>query len=650
MEELKVAWDDELGRLGADTLLERSFLAALLADVPSVVEQALEEGWIQNIMRPSKHGDPVTLEFADYVFLEALSEVDPRRLATALKIFSSGQGDDATLTINDLRKALRGAVHMDFSMATPFWLAHFGASGKLTVASLLQWKTQLQQLMVKAKFLSAASKDDPLHLHRIDASSFASILLSRSHSSLPRHVRQNLISLPVVITDKVSFEDYVAFQKFQSCAKDLAPALVMASARGRISRHDFERAIKASYQIALPPHVVAVLFHIFNDPGALGMVELPVMLECLNKPGLEIDFFLRRQFQMGAPTGGAGQRSGALYHSLIAIKSFGLAGVAGALGAFTVFPIDLVKTRMQNQRKLLVSAVNPSVATSGTGIVHYNSVADCFVKTFRNEGFRGFYRGLTPQLIGVAPEKAVKLVVNDLLRSAFSKKGVDSYGAELNQIDLPLEILAGACAGMSQVGVTNPLEIVKIRLQVMGELPVSMRKTAFQIIQELGFAGLYKGASACFLRDIPFSAIYFPSYAALKRRFADEKGQTSPGSLLLAGTIAGAISATSATPADVIKTRLQVEARAGQATYNGILDCFWKILTTEGPAAFMKGGALRALRSGPQFGVTLLSYEVLQQLARGSGEDVNVAPPTNAPVSSHEAMRSQFKNVELIQT
>lgn len=638
-------------RLGAESLTERTFLSAMLEDLPAVVEQALEEGWIQSITRPSKHSEPVVLEFADYAFLEALSEVDPKRLKTALQIFSSGEGAEATLRVNDLRKALRGAVYMDFSMNTAFWTAHFGSTGKISVEALLQWKAQLHQLMVKAKFLSAASKDDPLHLYRIDASSFAGILLSRSHSSLPRHVKQNLHSLGMVISDKVSFEDYLAFQAFQSSIKEVAPALIMASSRGRLARHEFERALKASHQISLPPHVVTIIFHVFNDPSALGMVELPVMLDCLKKPGLELEFSLgRSRARITAHGATPVQRSGALYHSLVAAKSFGLGAVAGALGAFTVFPIDLVKTRMQNQRKLLASvAVAPSAVPTGPGIVHYNSIADCFVKTFRNEGLFGFYRGLTPQMIGVAPEKALKLVVNDMMRSAFSKKSVDSLGAEVNQIDLPLEILAGACAGMSQVVVTNPLEIVKIRLQVMGELPPHMRKTAIQIIQELGFTGLYKGASACFLRDIPFSAIYFPTYAALKRRFADDAGKTSPGSLLLAGTIAGAISASSATPADVIKTRLQVEARAGQATYNGILDCFWKILTTEGPAALMKGGALRALRSGPQFGVTLLSYEVLQQVARGKGDEVILAPPTNAPVSSQEAMQSQFKNVEMVQ-
>lgn len=41
-------------------------------------------------------------------------------------------------------------------------------------------------------------------------------------------------------------------------------------------------------------------------------------------------------------------------------------------------------------------------------------------------------------------------------------------------------------------------------------------KGAAHIIRQLGILGLYKGASACLMRDIPFSAIYFPVYAHFK--------------------------------------------------------------------------------------------------------------------------------------
>lgn len=128
---------------------------------------------------------------------------------------------------------------------------------------------------------------------------------------------------------------------------------------------------------------------------------------------------------------------------------------------------------------------------------------------------------------------SIKLVVNDLVRK--------SFGSSTNpgMLYLPLEILAGSAAGASQVVFTNPLEIVKIRLQMQGELPVDQRKSAMAIVRELGFRGLYKGSSACFLRDIPFSGIYFPVYGAFKELFKDPAGQLTPFDLLCAGSLAG---------------------------------------------------------------------------------------------------------------
>ena len=71
-----------------------------------------------------------------------------------------------------------------------------------------------------------------------------------------------------------------------------------------------------------------------------------------------------------------------------------------ATGATAVYPIDLVKTRMQNQR-----------TGSFVGELMYKNSFDCFKKVIRHEGILGLYRGLAPQLVGVAPEKAIKLTV-----------------------------------------------------------------------------------------------------------------------------------------------------------------------------------------------------------------------------------------------
>uniref|UniRef100_A0A669CQA8 Solute carrier family 25 member 13 n=1 Tax=Oreochromis niloticus TaxID=8128 RepID=A0A669CQA8_ORENI len=213
--------------------------------------------------------------------------------------------------------------------------------------------------------------------------------------------------------------------------------------------------------------------------------------------------------------------------------------------------------------------------------------------------------GLVPQLLGVAPEKAIKLTVNDFVRGKTRQKD--------GTVPLAAEILAGGCAGGSQVIFTNPLEIVKIRLQVAGEITTGPRVSALSVIRDLGFFGLYKGSKACFLRDIPFSAIYFPCYAHTKAYLTEEDGRIGPARMLFAGALAGMPAASLVTPADVIKTRLQVAARAGQTTYSGLMDCFWKILREEGPRAFWKGAGARVFRSSPQFGVTLVTYELLQR-------------------------------------
>ena len=199
---------------------------------------------------------------------------------------------------------------------------------------------------------------------------------------------------------------------------------------------------------------------------------------------------------------------------------------------------------------------------------------------------------------------------------------------------------------ISQVMFTNPMEIVKIRLQ-MAALNEGGRGTpvgAGSVVRELGFRGLYKGATACFMRDIPFSAIYFPLYATLRSYFQGDKSVAAPSDLFIAGGMAGAPAASLVTPADVIKTRMQTKMPNGGYMYDSMAGAAKDIYTNEGVSAFFKGAPARVFRSSPQFAVTLLAYEMLQRALGLDHDETKYNPPTNAPETKGG---SSFRYVEL---
>ena len=154
------------------------------------------------------------------------------------------------------------------------------------------------------------------------------------------------------------------------------------------------------------------------------------------------------------------------------------------------------------------------------------------------------------------------------------------------------------------------MEIVKLRMQLAGESATAgaPRLCAADTVRGLGLRGLYRGTPATWLRDVPFSFIFFPLFANLKLLMGGEEATTL--GLFTAGAAAGSISAGAVTPFDVIKTRLQVVG--GSERYSGIADCARKLLREEGAGAFAKGLVPRMCVQAPLFGLTLLSYEVLK--------------------------------------
>nr|XP_021323856.1 calcium-binding mitochondrial carrier protein Aralar2 [Danio rerio] len=533
------------------------------------------------------------ISFQEFLAFESVLCAPDALFMVAFQLFDkTGNG---IATFEDVKQVFTQTTihqHIPFNWNSEFVQLHFGADRKkhLNYGEFTQFLLEMQLEHARQAFVQR----DKAKSGTITALDFRDIMVTIRPHMLTRFVEESLVAAAGGSTaHQVSFSYFNGFNSLLNNMELIRKIYTTLAGNRRdveVTKEEFIIAAQRFGQVT--PMEVDILFQLadLSEPrGRLGLVDIE-RIAPLEEGALPYNLAeIQRQH-----SGGEASRS-VLIQAAESAYRFTLGSVAGAVGATAVYPIDLVKTRMQNQR------------SSGSLVeeLMYKNSLDCFKKVVRYEGFFGLYRGLVPQLLGVAPEKAIKLTVNDFVRGKTLQKD--------GSVPLPAEILAGGCAGGSQVIFTNPLEIVKIRLQVAGEITTGPRVSAFSVIRDLGFFGLYKGAKACFLRDIPFSAIYFPCYAHTKAALTDEDGRVGPGRLLLAGALAGMPAASLVTPADVIKTRLQVAARAGQTTYNGLIDCFWKILQEEGPRAFWKGAGARVCRSSPQFGVTLVTYELLQR-------------------------------------
>ncbi|KAJ8682710.1 hypothetical protein QAD02_018502 [Eretmocerus hayati] len=283
-------------------------------------------------------------------------------------------------------------------------------------------------------------------------------------------------------------------------------------------------------------------------------------------------------------------------------------GIAGIIGVSVVFPLDLVKTRLQNQ------VVGPG------GEKMYSSMFDCFKKTYKAEGYFGMYRGSAVNIILITPEKAIKLTFNDIFRHKLSK-------GPGQPLPLLREMIAGGLAGACQIVVTTPMELLKISMQDAGRVaaaaaakakagqgPPPKQASALALMSELwkkrGILGFYQGTGATALRDVTFSVIYFPLFARLNSLGPKRPdGSSVFWCSFLSGCAAGSAAALTVNPFDVVKTRLQALNKApGDPTYDGVMDCIGKTLKNEGFTAFFKGGACRMIVIAPLFGIAQTVY------------------------------------------
>ncbi|XP_066419948.1 solute carrier family 25 member 34 isoform X1 [Molothrus aeneus] len=161
------------------------------------------------------------------------------------------------------------------------------------------------------------------------------------------------------------------------------------------------------------------------------------------------------------------------------------------------------------------------------------------------------------------------------------------------------DLVLGATAGCLACFLTNPLEVVKTRLQLQGELqppgtyPRPYRgvlRAAVAVCRADGLRGLQKGLAAGLLYQGLMNGVRFYCYS-----HAEDAGWTGyPGGTVAAGAVAGAVGAIVGSPAYLVKTHLQAQTLSAMAVghqhnHESISGAFKSIYQQHGVVGLWRG-------------------------------------------------------------
>lgn len=228
---------------------------------------------------------------------------------------------------------------------------------------------------------------------------------------------------------------------------------------------------------------------------------------------------------------------------MLDVLSIAAGSIAGAVGVGFAYPLDSMKTKIQN-----IAASTPE-SEGAASVQNSLLAAQCILK---DEGFSSLYKGVVGVMLGNALIKACAFSAN---RWALSEIAIDN--PTLNQL-----ILAAAFSGLVTSFFSNPIERVKVLMQSNinskakgsgNDENVSEIQIILQVIQADGLYGLaFRGIDATIAREIPGYSLYFASYFFLMHSsLGADLGSIGP---VVMGAFAGMLSWLIVFPLDVCKT------------------------------------------------------------------------------------------------
>lgn len=262
-------------------------------------------------------------------------------------------------------------------------------------------------------------------------------------------------------------------------------------------------------------------------------------------------------------------------------KAFMAGSFSGTCSTLLFQPLDLVKTKMQNnQRKTSMTQVSKEI--------------------LRTESISGFWKGLKPSLARTIPGVGLYFGCLHGIKTTF-KVEKSSLGSAVT----------GASARCIAGLIMMPFTILKIRWEAgMAGTEKRLLQDILNIGKNEGLAGFLKGALPTLARDAPYSGLYLLFYDTMKAQMNPVKDQLnmSPSIFHMAcGISAGCLASLVTQPADVVKTKMQLNNNNSKG--GGIRMAATEIWQQQGMAGFTRGLGPRMMRRSMMAALAWTVYE-----------------------------------------
>lgn len=306
-------------------------------------------------------------------------------------------------------------------------------------------------------------------------------------------------------------------------------------------------------------------------------------------------------------------------------------GLAGMAGATLTSPLDVVKTRLQSStfHNLHAKRAIGNSNVLARGARHVSDTFGIVANVYRTEGGRALFRGLGPNLAGAVPARAVNFFTYGLAKDHLAPLLDDP-----DRIKPQTHLMSGVVAGFLTSTATNPIWVVKTRLQLDKAKTNEARlyKNSIDCFQKIwrreGVRALYRGLSASFLGSSE-SSMQWVLYEQMRRfiktrqdeRLRRGHGHTAYEKFMDWFATSGAAGAAKfmasliTYPHEVVRTRLrQGPSEGGRPKYTGLVQCFRRVIAEEGISALYGGLTPHLLRTVPNSIIMFGTWDLIVRL------------------------------------